>query len=139
MPFRHIALLAGATLIASMAQAASERSLPPEDRIAHALQGRVAGAPTNCIWQQQIRSSRIVNRTAILYEMNDGTIYLNRPTSGAEFLHDDYALVTDTHSPSDQLCNVDIVRLLDTQVRMEMGSIGLGDFVPYPRPPKDGK
>lgn len=103
-----------------------------EAEIAKALAGRDAGKPTDCILQRAIRSSRIVDRTAILYEMNDGTIYLNRPDAGADFLSGDVALITDTHS--DQLCSIDIVRLYDTGARFERGSLGLGPFVPYRKP-----
>ena len=106
----------------------------PEEEIAKALAGRTAGPSTDCIIQHEISSTQIVARTAILYEMRNGTIYLNRPETGANFLHRDYALVTDTHS--NQLCNIDIVRLLDPVARFESGSVGLGRFVPYPRPPR---
>lgn len=110
-------------------------SLGPEEQIAQALAGRVAGTPTDCIWQRQIRSSHIVDGTAILYEMTNGTIFVNRPVSGAPFLHRDLALIT--RSYSDQLCNIDIVTLYDTAARFDRGSIGLGQFVPYPRPPQN--
>ena len=103
-----------------------------EARIARAIQGRTAGTPEDCITQQQIRSSEIVDRTGIIYTMNNGTIYINRPASGASFLRSGYAMITDTHST--QLCGVDIVRLYDNGSRMSAGSIGLGKFVPYPRP-----
>ncbi len=66
--------------------------------------------------------------------MRGGTIYLNRPRSGAEFLRSDLALLTKTET--DQLCTVDIVRLLDPVNRFETGSVGLGPFVPYARPPR---
>ncbi len=122
--------LAGLLLVASAATARPAE--PAEAQIAKALSGRVAGKPTDCIQQYAIRSSRIIDGTAILYEMNDGTIYLNRPESGATFLDSNLALVTDTHSS--QLCRIDIVRLYDTVSRFERGSLGLGSFVPYPRP-----
>lgn len=127
------AALTAALLLATASTAAVPR-LAPEAEIAHALDGRVAGPSTNCILQRNIRSSRIVDRTAILYEMNDGTIYLNRPNGGAEFLDRDVALITNTYS--DQLCSIDIVRLYDTTSRFERGSLGLGAFVPYRKPPK---
>ena len=124
-----------AALIAGPAIAESARiNEAGEAKIATALAGRTPGAPVHCIYQRDIRSSQIIDRTAILYELNNGTIYLNRP-SGAEFLESNDALVT--RSYSDELCNVDIVRLLDTTTRFEMGSVGLGDFIPYPKPPKD--
>ena len=119
-----VAMLGGAAVAAP--------PLAPEEQIAKAIAGRVAGKPTDCIWQRDIRSSHIVDGTAILYEMSNGTIIVNRPTSGAGFLHRDLALITRTYS--DQLCNIDIVTLYDTAARFERGSIGLGPFVPYPRP-----
>ena len=130
----HLVVAAVAALSAAgAASAGSSRNEAGEAKIAKALAGRTAGAPVDCIYQRDIRSSQIIDRTAILYEANNGTIYLNRPNA-PEFLHSNYALVTRTND--DRLCNVDIVRLLDTTIRMEMGSVGLGDFVPYPRPPK---
>ena len=105
-----------------------------EARLARMIQGRTAGDPVDCITQQQISSSEIVDRTAIVYRMNNGTIYINRPTSGASFLRAGNVLVTDTRST--QLCGIDIVRLFDNNSRMSAGSVGLGKFVPYLRPAK---
>lgn len=117
--------LAATTAIAAPAESG-------DDQIARALAGRIAGKPTDCLYQRDIRSTRIIDRTAILYEMNNGTIYLNRPTSGASFLNSNYALVTDTHSS--QLCTIDIVRQVDFISHFESGSVGLGPFVPYLKP-----
>ena len=103
-----------------------------EAQIAKALAGRTAGTPFTCIEQHNIRDSRIIANTAILYTMRDGTILLNRPPNGTAFLRADLTLISDTRD-SDRLCNVDILRLYDTTTRTNMGSIGLGDFVPYPR------
>ncbi len=126
-------LIAAATLLA-LAGPAVAASLAPEDEIAKALAGRVPGKPTDCLYQRDIDSTEIVDRTAILYYMHGGTIFLNRPRSGAEFLRPDLALLTKTET--DQLCTVDIVRLFDPVVRFETGSVGLGPFVPYARPPR---
>ena len=68
-----------------------------------------------------------------VYEMNNGVFYVNRPRSGAESLNWTNVLVTDTHSS--QLCSIDTVKLYDTGVRMTTGWVGLGDFVPYTKPP----
>ncbi len=103
-----------------------------EDEIAKAIAGRTAGPPISCIEQHNIQSTTIVAETAILYYMRDGSILVNRPPNGTGFLHRDLTLITDTHD-GDRLCNVDIVRLYDTASRFDYGSIGLGDFIPYPR------
>jgi len=134
------ALIAPALLalgLASMpmaAQADQPRSVKQEERLAKMLAGRTAGKPVDCINQQQIRGSTVLDRTAIVYEMNNGTYYVNRPKSGANFLNDNLILVTSTQI--NRLCSVDIVRLVDSGSGMSMGSVGLGPFIPYPRPPK---
>lgn len=124
-----ISLFAGAMLLAAPGLAATEQNPKAAAELARALEGRVAGEPVDCIRLQDIRSSRIIDGTAILYETNGGTIYVNRPDSGARFLDKWDVLVTKTSLS--QLCSIDIVRLVDPSARMETGSVGLGKFVPY--------
>lgn len=126
-------MLAGALMLTSgVASAAADRN--PEAQIARATAGRISGKPVDCILLRDIRSSRIIPGTAIIYETNNGTIYVNRPPAGAFGLRSGDVLVTDTHSS--QLCSVDIVRLYDTSSRMQTGSVGLGPFIPYTKPAK---
>ena len=101
-----------------------------EAELSRALQGRVAGAPVDCINLRQIRSSRIINNTAILYEAG-GTVYVNRPRAGREQLDQWDTLVTRLHD--NRLCSVDTVRLYDAGSRIETGFVFLGEFVPYRR------
>lgn len=122
-----LACLAATALIATAVQAAPVNTA--EERLAKALDGRVAGEPVDCIYQHEIRSSRIFDRTAILYELNNGTYYLNRPEGGAQSLSRGDVLVTDTHSP--RLCSIDIVKLYDNSHWMQSGVVSLGKFVPY--------
>lgn len=117
-------LLAGAPAMAS--------SPDGEAKLASALDGRVAGKPTDCLFLRDIRSSRIIDNTAILYETRGGTLYVNRPEAGRESLDQWDTLVTDTHSS--RLCDVDVVKLYDTSARMMSGMVFLGDFVPYEKP-----
>ncbi len=107
----------------------------PDERLAHAIEGRVAGEPRDCLMQRDIRSSRIIDRKAIVYETTNGTLYVNEPDSGASSLRQGYVLVTDTRSS--QLCSIDIVRLYDSGARMQAGTVGLGKFVPYTKPAKE--
>ena len=126
-------LIAGALLLAvSPAQATPERDARSAAELDRALEGRTAGEPVDCLQLRDIRSSRIINRTAILYEMNNGTIYVNRPRSGASTLDKWDVLVTDTHLS--RLCSIDIVRLYDPGLRIQTGFVGLGEFVPYHKP-----
>lgn len=118
---------AAVALMASAGNAALNKT--PEEKLTKALEGRVPGKPVDCIYQRDIRSSRIFDKTAILYELNNGTYYLNRPDAGASSLSWNDVLVTDTHSP--QLCSIDIVKLYDTHPWMQNGFVNLGKFVPY--------
>jgi hypothetical protein len=103
----------------------------PEAELAKAIDGRVAGEPVSCINLREIGSTRIIEGTAILYTMRNGTVYVNRPTSGASALRRTDILVSDTHSG--QLCSIDIVRLQDSTMQTLTGSVGLAKFIPYPR------
>lgn len=126
--------LLGATLLAALAAPAAAAPRDGEAELAKAIAGRTAGKPVDCISLRNIRSSRIIDRTAIVYEMNNGTIYVNRPKIGAESLDWTDVMITDTYTS--QLCSIDTVKLYDTGIRMTTGWVGLNEFVPYPRPPR---
>lgn len=116
--------------LAFASPAAAQDTSPGQAELAKALEGRVAGEPVSCISLSAIRSTRIIDRTAILYDTG-ARLYVNRP-SGAEWLDSDDILLTRTFSGD--LCNLEIVNLLDRSSRMQRGSVGLGRFVPYSRP-----
>lgn len=125
-------LLAGLA-VATLAPAHAQTSVAAADKgaaeLAKAVEGRVAGEPVRCLNLRDIRSTKIIDKTAIVYEGTGGVLYVNTPTAGARSLDKWDVLVTDTHST--QLCNVDIVRLYDSGSRMSTGFVNLGEFVPY--------
>ena len=106
-----------------------------EAKLSKTLAGRVAGTPVRCINLRDIRSTTIIDRTAILYEVGN-KIYVNRPDNGASSLDDDDILVTRTSMS--QLCDVDTVHLVDRAGRFPRGFVFLGKFVPYSKPAKAG-
>ena len=125
-----IMLLIGAVIaVAGPATAAPRHD--GEAKLAKALKGRVAGAPVDCVNLRQIRSTRIIDGTGILYDAGS-TIYLNRPRSGARSLDRWDTMVTKLHSS--QLCRIDVVHLYESGSRMQTGFVFLGDFIPYRRP-----
>jgi hypothetical protein len=127
---RKLLSLTALTLLfgATAAQAAGPGD--GEARLARALQGRVAGEPVNCIDLYRVRSSRVIDDTAILYDAGS-VIYVNRPRSGAEDLNRWDTLVTRT--PSTRLCSVDTVHVVNLPSGALTGIVFLGDFVPYRR------
>ena len=122
------AVLAAVTMLSLSAAADAKPRLAPEAKLAKMLDGRVAGKPQDCIFMPTIRSSRIVDKTAIVYDAGR-TLWVNRPRTGAESLDDDDILVTNLHSSS--LCSIDIVSLHDRYGHFYSGFVGLGEFVPY--------
>lgn len=121
------ALAAGSLLAAGTAADAKPR-LTAEQQLAKALEGRVAGEPVDCIFTPRVTSTRIYDKTAIVYDAGS-TIWVNRPDSGASALDNDDILVTRQFGA--QLCNVDVVHMVDRTGGFWRGSLGLGKFVPY--------
>jgi hypothetical protein len=122
-------LTAGSLLLAGVATHAKPR-LSPEEALAKKLEGRVAGTPVNCIYLPRMVQAQVYDNTAIAYE-SGGTIWVNRPQSGANLLDDDDIMLTTPFGS--QLCSVDIVRMIDRNVGFWRGTVGLGQFVPYTR------
>ena len=122
--------LAAAAAAFAPAQASSPDPDKGERQLAQALEGRVAGEPVDCIDLHRIRSSRIINRTAIVYD-SGGTLYVNRPRSGASSLKDWDVMVTRPFGS--RLCRVDTVQMVSPGSHMLSGIVFLGDFVPYKR------
>lgn len=124
--------LAAVLVLASASAAFAEKHRePPEAELAKMLEGRTAGKPVDCLNQRLMGSSRIIDKTAIVYEMPGGALYVNRP-NGAAFLRRDATLVSKTNGG--QLCRMDIVTLIDPGSRISQGSVGLNAFVPYLKP-----
>jgi hypothetical protein len=94
-----------------------------------ALAGRKPGAPTSCINLHDIRSSRIIDETAIIYEVSSRRWYVNRPPGGCSGLKPGRTIVSRT--PSTSLCSGDIIRIIDPPSPVEYGACGLGQFTPY--------
>ena len=127
---RHlIPTLFVAAALAAVPATAREK-LAPEDQLAKLLEGRVAGAPKDCITLSSVDSSQVINKTAIVYR-DGGTLWVNRPRSGADSLNDDDVLVTKT--TTSQLCSIDTVELHDRSSHMYNGFVSLGEFTPYRR------
>ena len=127
-PFLISLLFAAGISVFAIGPADAAPRLSPEERLAKEVEGRVAGEPVDCITQHRIRSSRIIDETAIVYEVGS-TLYVNRPRSGQESLDRWDTMVTKTFGS--QLCSIDTIRMVDPASGMMTGIVFLGDFVPY--------
>jgi len=88
----------------------------------------VVGEAVSCIPITQIQSSRVRSDYTIDFEMSGGKVYRNTLPSKCSSLGFQRAFSYETSLS--QLCNTDIITVLDTSSRMTMGSCGLGEFVP---------
>ena len=120
-------ILGGALLATASAEA---RPRDPQAQLARELEGRVAGEPVDCIDLHRVRSSRIIENTAIVYDAGS-TIYVNRPRAGADSLDRWDTMVVRPFGA--RLCSVDTVRMIDPTSHFLTGIVFLGDFVPYRR------
>jgi len=123
------AVVAATGVAAAPAQAPEAAALTP--KVAEVLAGWTAGKPVSCVRLRDVRSTQIVDQSAIIYKLSNKRWLVNFPAGGCASLRPDRTLVTST--PSTSLCRGDIARVIDPPTPIEYGSCGLGDFVPYTR------
>jgi hypothetical protein len=126
-------LAAGAALLASAPLQAAEK-LTGEAKLAKILQGREAGTPVSCIPLFAARDMTVIDKTAIVYD-SGSTIWVNRTTNPTS-LDSDRIMVNKLHIS--QLCRLDTVEMRDRSGFWFTGFVGLDNFVPYRKAPKDG-
>jgi hypothetical protein len=103
-----------------------------EQRLASILATRVAGPAVHCISLDVVDYTEIVAGLALVYHMRDGTLFVNRPSQGAESLEPGLVLLSSTFTR--QLCALERVQLIDPGIHRAIGSVWLADFVPYRQP-----
>ncbi|MBC2669314.1 hypothetical protein ACFOON_07565 [Novosphingobium piscinae] len=121
-------LLAAATLAGAAGAAGAAPKLTPEQQLAKALEGRVAGKPVRCIDPRLNMNTQVIDGTAIVYGSGQ-TIYLQKPVN-AQSLRNDVILVADMRGGG-QLCNIDVVQLHDRINWWWRGFVSMNQFVPY--------
>ncbi|WP_156680110.1 DUF6491 family protein [Sphingomonas profundi] len=124
------ALFALALLAVALPAAAPAASVL-SDKAQAALKGRTAGAPVDCISLPRIRSSTIVDGTAIIYKEGNHRWYVNVPDPACPMLESRRSLIT--RIPSTRLCRLDLVTVVDLPIGFDYGACALGSFVPYTR------
>ncbi len=125
------ALLMAAVVSACAPSAVSEpRTAKAELQLQKALQGKVAGAPVNCLPSTRTGDMTIVDDNTILFRDGRSRLYRNDPRGGCSPMgRGGYTLVT--RSTTGEMCRGDIVQVVDLTSRTFAGSCSLGDFIPY--------
>lgn len=117
--------------ITAAAMSASVASALPADHLATLVGNRVAGTPVDCIDGLGIDKVHLVDG-GIVYEMRTGGVtYLNRPSSGASFIHDGVSLKVDF--AQSRLCRDEPVGVVNENSGATIARAKLGNFVPYIR------
>lgn len=112
--------------------AASDAPAPLSAKAVKQLAGRTAGDPVSCIQLTRIRSSEIVDATAVIYKESARRWYVNQPDGGrCNGLDPRRILITRT--PSSQLCGNDLITIAEADSPITYGACGLGKFTPYTR------
>ena len=126
-----IPTLAAAILLTGCAHAGqSTTEAPLGEKAQAALETFEPVGTRSCINLRTVRSTRIVDDTAIIYEVSADRWFVNRPSGGrCAALQPGRALVT--RLTTGNLCNVDIVRVIDPPSPMDYGSCALGPFIEY--------
>ena len=131
-PLMTIALLATSGCAATGTDMGSKSSAREDYAI------RTIGEPKSCIMRSSIRSTDVIDDETIDFRMNNGDIYRNHLPSKCSGLGFERAFSYKTST--NQLCNVDIIRVLDqTAGRLDTrGACGLGKFQQIEKIPRAG-
>jgi len=94
------------------------------------LNGKVAGAPVNCISDFNATNTIRVSDNILLYRVSGRLVYQNTLRSACSGLARDNDIIVSEQFGS-QKCKGDIIRLVDRTSGMSGGVCSLGEFVPY--------
>jgi hypothetical protein len=125
-----VAVVSSATGVAASEAQRNERIL------ARAIDGRVAGAPVACVTLDQPYSVNVIDKTAVVYRLRDGTMYVNRPLTNAENLNRDASSWRENPSRR-PLCINDVTGdyggeiVANYRASFRPAVVTLGPFVPY--------
>ena len=142
---RNAGVLTVAAMIAPGLAIAGDQRAPAypqgEVSLVRELNGRVPGQPVPCITRRLVVETRVIDRTAILFRMPDGTMFVNRPAKGGELLPRE-GVVSEIGKAPRAICQNDFVAVNEpgsraVNIRGNPGlevpgaSAQLGAFVPY--------
>jgi hypothetical protein len=122
--------LTAALIVAALAGTALARPLKPEQE----AKIHPAGPPVNCIQPSSIRETRVRDDSTIDFYMNGGKVFRNKlPNSCPQLgFEERFGYKTSIN----QLCNVDIITVLQSGPLMRGASCGLGMFQPVTGAPR---
>nr|WP_294848742.1 hypothetical protein [uncultured Sphingomonas sp.] len=128
-----LAAAAAALAACSASTAYNGPSPQAQAELAKELQGRVAGAPKNCIPNNRGMNMQIIDDYTLLY--HDGrTTWLQKPRGGCNGIAIGSNTLVTRQFGTNQLCDGDINNLVDLRTGMQGGACVFGPFIPYTLP-----
>lgn len=105
------------------------RTARAQSRLTEALAGKVAGLPQRCISRFARNEQQVIDRYTILYRNGADLLYRNDPQGGCGGLDRNRTLVVT--SINGDLCEGDIIRVVEPTSGALVGSCAFSDFIPY--------
>lgn len=122
------AICAGA-VVAGAATVVAQQSPNPAatQKLAHALAGRTAGQPVNCINERS--KMQVVDDGTILFR-DRGIVYVQQPYGGCHGLSNGMSLVRAAFGTT-RICSGDINNIVDVRTGFGTGACTYSEFIPY--------
>lgn len=134
---RYIALIVAGAALASCSTAPQPtmRSAQAQAEYNQLIEGKVAGAATDCLPTFDSRDMRAIDdQTAVFRGAGSKKVYVMHFNGSCNNLGNaGYALVTKQYG-STNMCRGDIAQMVQTSTGMTVGSCVIGSFVPYTTP-----
>lgn len=138
MHITKLALIAVPLMLASACGEVDSTPAPLTDKqaslLTRELEGKVAGAPVNCISDFNADDMIRVSDNILLYRVSGRLVYKNTLRSSCPGLARDTDIVV-TEQFGGQKCRGDLVRLVDRTSGIPGPVCSLGEFVPYRKDP----
>lgn len=134
MRMTHLTALAVPLIFVSACGEIDNKPVPLTDKqaslLSRELEGKVAGAPVNCISDFNADNMIRVSDDILLYRVSGRLVYQNNLRSSCPGLARDNDIIV-TEQFGGQKCRGDIVRLVDRTSGIPGPVCSLGEFVPY--------
>ncbi len=98
------------------------------------ITGKVAAPPINCLPSFQANDMSTIDARTLAFRSGSSTTYIMHLSDGCGELGTPGRALLTRQFGNSGLCRGDIAQVVDTTLRMPVGSCVIGDIVPYTRP-----
>ena len=113
---------------------AAAPAAPRQETVEHALAGRIAGKPVDCVDHSRLDGPQVIDNKTLIYRESGRRIWRNDLIGECPGLQPMDTLIVDIFGT--QLCRNDHFRALTPGLRIPGPICRLGKFTPYDKPAK---